>query len=435
MPDFFPFSGVRYRPDAAAARLEDLTAPPYDVIDAEAWARLEAAHPMNAVHLILPRDQEPGDRYQRAARRLRDWQEQGVLEADPPRLYLYRMAFTGEGGEPRVTMGVVGALALSPPGQGDVLPHERTMSKPRGDRLELLRATRANLDPVWLLSMAPGLSDLLVLGDNQAPATVQARAGSCIDADGVEHCLVPLPDDVSARVSEIVASAPVVIADGHHRYETALAFSEEEDARRGVVPGGGAGAPADAAMSRQAKSHVHSILALVVELVPDQLSVRPIHRLLMGAGPDLRGRLTQVATLTPAGANTPEAVRALQARMKAEGAMGLVDSEGLALLTLRLDVLEAELERLPAPLREVDSARLEVALGSLGLPEELDFHADPAVIAAEVAKGTADAGVFLRPVSVPQIQAVADAGERMPEKTTYFSPKPLTGMIFRLLDD
>jgi uncharacterized protein (DUF1015 family) len=83
----------------------------------------------------------------------------------------------------------------------------------------------------------------------------------------------------------------------------------------------------------------------------------------------------------------------------------------------------------------VDSACLEVALGSLGLPEELDFHADPAVIAAEVAKGTADAGVFLRPVSVPQIQAVADAGERMPEKTTYFSPKPLTGMIFRLLDD
>jgi hypothetical protein len=188
-------------------------------------------------------------------------------------------------------------------------------------------------------------------------------------------------------------------------------------------------------MSRQAKSHVHSILALVVELVPDQLSVRPIHRLLLGAGPDLRGRLTQVATLTPAGANTPEAVRALQARMKAEGTMGLVDSDGLALLSLRPDVLEAELERLPAPLREVDSARLEVALGSLGLPEELDFHADPAVIAAEVAKGTADAGVFLRPVSVPQIQAVADAGERMPEKTTYFSPKPLTGMIFRLLDD
>jgi uncharacterized protein (DUF1015 family) len=403
VPDFFPFSGIRYRPDAARARLEDLTAPPYDVIDAEARARLEAAHPMNAVHLILPRDQEPGDRYQRAARRLQEWQRDGVLEADPPRLYLYRMAFTGDNGEARVTTGVVGALALSPPGQGDVLPHERTMPKPRGDRLELLRATRANLDPVWVLSMAPGLTDLLALGDT--PSTV-----GCIDDDGVEHCLVPLPDDVAARVSETVGSAPVVIADGHHRYETALAFSEEH-------------AGAD------------RIMALVVELAPTQLCVRPIHRLLLGAGPDLRGRLAQVATLFPAGPNTPEALRALLARMDDEGAMGLVDGDGLALLTLRLDVLGAELERLPAPLRDVDSARLEVALGSVGPPEALDFHADSAVVAAEVAKGTADAGVFLRPVSVSQIQAVAAAGERMPEKTTYFSPKPLTGMVFRPVDD
>ncbi|MGH8975091.1 MAG: DUF1015 family protein, partial [Acidimicrobiia bacterium] len=111
VPDFFPFPGLRYRPEAAAARLEELTAPPYDVIDAEARARLEAAHPMNAVHLILPRDQEPGDGYQRAARRLEDWQRQGVLEPDPPRLYLYRMAFVDAGGRTRVTAGVVGALA------------------------------------------------------------------------------------------------------------------------------------------------------------------------------------------------------------------------------------------------------------------------------------------------------------------------------------
>jgi uncharacterized protein (DUF1015 family) len=410
VPDFSPFSGVRYRPDAARARLEVLTAPPYDVIDAEARARLEAAHPMNAVHLILPRDQEPGDRYQRAARRLQEWQGQGVLEADPPRLYLYRMAFTGDDGQARETTGVVGALTLSPPGQGDVLPHERTMPKPRGDRLELLRATRANLDPVWVLSMAPGLSDLLALGDAPASAT-------CIDADGVEHCLVPLPDDIAARVSELVGSAPVVIADGHHRYETALAFSEE------LRQGG------DADLRGADR-----IMALVVELAPTQLCVRPIHRLLLGAGPDLRGRLMRVATLTPAGPDTPEGLRTLLARMDDEGAMGLVDADGLALLTLRLDVLGAALERLPAPLRDVDSARLEVALGSVGAPESLDFHADPATVAAEVAKGTADAGVFLRPVSVAQIQAVAAAGERMPEKTTYFSPKPLTGMVFRPVD-
>jgi uncharacterized protein (DUF1015 family) len=402
VPDFFPFSGVRYRPDACSARLEDLTAPPYDVIDTEARARLEAAHPMNAVHLILPRDQEPGDRYQRAALRLGEWQRQGVLEADPPRLYLYRMAFTGDGGEVRVTTGVVGALALSPPERGDVLPHERTMPKPRGDRLELLRATRANLDPVWVLSMAPGLSDLL--------AVEGGPAASCIDADGVEHCLFPLPDDLAARVVATVVSAPVVIADGHHRYETALAFSEEEPA-------------------------ADRIMALVVELAPEQLNVRPIHRLLVGAGPEFRRRLNAVATVTATGPNAPEALRTLLRRMDEDGAMGLVDGEGLALLTLRPDVLGPDLERLPASLQEVDSARLEVTLERIGVPAELDFHADPAVIAAEVAKGTADAGVFLRPMSVRQIQAVAAAGERTPEKTTYFSPKPLTGLVFRRVDD
>ena len=402
MPDFSPFPGVRYRPDAVGARLEDLTAPPYDVIDAEARARLEAAHPMNAVHLILPRDQEPGDRYRRAAARLRDWTGQGVLAADPPRMYLYRMAFTDAGGRARVTTGVVGALALSPPGEGDVLPHERTMPKPRGDRLELLRATRANLDPVWVLSMAPGLSELLARGDTPDRA-------SCIDADGVEHCLFPLPDDVAARVTGTVGSAPVVIADGHHRFETALAFQEEN-------PG------------------ADRIMALVVELAPGQLNVRPIHRLLIGAGPDLRDRLARVATVTPVGPESPEALRALLARMDAEGSLGVVDGDGLALLELRLDVLGPDLEHLPAQLRDVDSARLEVALASIGSPEALDFHADPATVAAEVAKGRADAGVFLRAVSVAQIQAVAAAGERMPEKTTYFSPKPLTGMVFRPVD-
>ncbi|MGH9040949.1 MAG: DUF1015 family protein [Acidimicrobiia bacterium] len=402
VPDFFPFPGVRYRPEAAQARLEDLTAPPYDVIDAEARARLEATHPMNAVHLILPRDHEPGDRYTQAAGRLEEWRRQGVLAADPATLYLYRMTFTDDSGQARVTTGVVGALAVSPPGDGFVLPHERTMPKPRGDRLELLRATRANLDPVWVLSMAPGLSEILARAD--APA-----AGSCIDSDGVEHCLIPLPPDLAGRVIEVVGSAPAVIADGHHRYETALAYAQEH-------PG------------------ADRILALVVELAPDQLNVRPIHRILLGAGSDLRERLAGVATLTPAGPNTPEALRDLLALMDGAEALGLVDSEGLALVRLRLDALAAELDRLPAPLREVDSVRLEVALALVGAPEELEFHADPAVVAGKVAKGTADAGVFLR-VSVAQIQAVAAAGERMPEKTTYFSPKPLTGMVFRTLDE
>jgi uncharacterized protein (DUF1015 family) len=407
VPDFFPFPGLRYRLDAIGTTLDQLTAPPYDVIDAEARARLEAAHPVNAVHLILPRDVEPGDRYRRAAEAFADWRTRGVLQVDPPSFYLYRMGYREDGGRGREMSGVVGALRLAPPERGEILPHERTMPKPRGDRLDLMRAVRANLDPVWCLSLAPGLSASL--------PPVGPAAASCVDGDGVEHRLTRLPasgatEAMARGLAAVVNSAPVVIADGHHRYETALAYQEEAD-----------------------EPAADMIMALVVELAEDQLSVRAIHRLLTGAGPRLRERLTACATLTPAGPNTPEAVRRLLGEMDRSECMGFIDAEGLALLRLRPDVLGPELDQLPESLQGVDSARLEVALGHAGRPT-LDYHPDAGTVAAAVAKGTSDAAVLLRSVSVAQIQAVAAAGERMPEKTTFFQPKPLTGLVFRSLE-
>ena len=410
MPDFFPFPGVRYQLGAVDAGLKELTAPPYDVIDAEALARLEATHPLNAVYLILPRDRHPGDRYERAAATFTEWRRRGILAADAPCFYLYRMSFTDESGRSRRMSGVVGALGLSPPGEGQVLPHERTMPKPRGDRLELLRTVRANLDPVWGLSLAPGLSAALEAAD--------VRGVGCIDDDGVEHCLAPITDpELSGRITALVGSAPLVIADGHHRYETALTFYEEGRNR-------GQAAPGEA-----------SIMAFVVQLAEDQLWVRPIHRLLSGMGSDLRHGLAACFTVTPAGANTPEAVRSLVSEMDRHEGMGLVDADGLALLQPRPEVLGPDLGHLSEPLRGVDAVRLDVALARIGFPEEIDYRPDALAVAAAVKKGAVEAAVLLRPVSVSQIQAVADAGERMPEKTTFFQPKPLTGLVFRSLDD
>jgi len=203
-----------------------------------------------------------------------------------------------------------------------------------------------------------------------------------------------------------------VIADGHHRYETALAYRDE-----GRAAGGADG-----------------IMTFVVELAEEQLWVRPIHRVSGEAGPDLRDRLARCATLTPTGANTPEGVRRLSADMDRTGSLGLVDRNGLALLTLRADVLGPDIERLPEHLRDVDAARLDVALEHIGRPADLDYRPDAVAVAGAVAKGTLDAALLLRPVSVDQIQAVAAAGERMPEKTTFFQPKPLTGLVFRSFD-
>ena len=223
---FQPISGIRYDPDRVD--LADVLAPPYDVIDDDGRARLEARSPYNAVFVELGRDGADGpDRYEQASCHFDDWLAEGILRVDEePSFYVYRMGWHDEAGQAHQTTGILGALELSTPDEGRVLPHERTMGKPKGDRLRLLRACRANLSPVWGLSLAEGLSELCqVTGPPVARAT---------DEDGVHHRLwrVTQPGVVAA-ITDAVASAPVVIADGHHRYETALAYRDERRAADG----------------------------------------------------------------------------------------------------------------------------------------------------------------------------------------------------------
>jgi uncharacterized protein (DUF1015 family) len=419
VPDLFPFPGLRYQLGALHTDLGAVTAPPYDVIDEEGRARLEAAHPQNAVRLILPRDVDSGDRYRRARETFDQWQADGVLAADTPHLYVYRMGFTDDAGQVRRMTGVVGALALSSPGE-DVLPHERTMQKAKSDRLDLLRSVRANLDPIWMLSPAGGLSELF------EPALAGgAPAASCVDEDGVEHCLFPIEGDLVERIREKVATAPLIIADGHHRYETALAYRNEQRAAGVDDPGS------------------ERIMALVVELAEDQLFVQPIHRLILGATGNFVGKLNVVAEVEPMGTNNPEGVQRLVAEMERTESLGLVAGPGLALLRPHLEVLRAYLERLPDPLWEIDTAILEIMLGrlyalkeTLRMPDDIviDFRHDALTVAEMVAKRAVEAAILLRPVSVAQIKAVSEAGLRMPPKTTFFQPKPLTGLVFRSLD-
>jgi uncharacterized protein (DUF1015 family) len=259
MPRFEPFAGLRYHADID---LDAVTAPPYDVIDADERAALAARTGYNAVRIDLPVDGEgePGeDRYATAARFLEEFVADGVLVLDDePSLYVYRMGHHDELGRPRQTTGVIGALGIEAPDGGGVLPHERTTPKAASDRLDLLRSTAANLSPIWGLSLAAGLSALC---ETVAGAPPDAR---CTDADGVHHRLwrVTSPALVEQLV-EAVSSAPVVVADGHHRYETSRTYRDE----RRSVDGEG---PWDLTM------------ALVVELTEDELTVRPIHRLLTG---------------------------------------------------------------------------------------------------------------------------------------------------------
>jgi uncharacterized protein (DUF1015 family) len=393
VPRFEPFAGIRY--NAEAVDLDRVVAPPYDVIGPEERHTLEERDPHNVVHIDLPRDEPGRDRYSAAGCHVDEWLAEHVLNQDDgPAFYVYRMGYHDQDGRPRQTSGVIGALELSVPGEGDVLPHERTMSKPKDDRLNLMRSCRANLSPIWVLSLAHGLAALCEL-----PGPPDAR---CTDDEGVHHRLwrITQPGVVSA-LADAVASAPVVIADGHHRYETALAYRDEQRAA-------GAG-PGDHDL----------IMAYAVELADEQLTIRPIHRLLSALPPDA----DLVAALSPAfepfDAGPPTA--SLAARMADAGALALV-LPGQAWLLKPRDADE----------HRSDADRLDAVLSSLP-PHELRYQHGVENVVTLVEKGDAQAGVLLRPVSVDQMEAAARAGRRLPEKTTFFYPKPVTGLVFRRL--
>ncbi|HEX2046350.1 MAG TPA: DUF1015 domain-containing protein [Acidimicrobiales bacterium] len=399
MPRFDPFAGVRY--DLDRVELDDVIAPPYDVIGPEDQAALEARSPYNVVRLDLPHDEDGGDRYAVARSRFDRWLAEGILRTDPePGFYAYRMGYHDPAGNSRQVAGVLGALEVVAPGEGDVLPHEQTQDKIRTDRLQLLRACRADLSPVWGLSMAEGISDLCA----GAPGTPVAR---CTDEEGVHHRMWRLTQPgVLDAVAETVRSAPVVIADGHHRYATALAYRDEQRAARG-------GARGDEDL----------IMALVCELADSQASVRPIHRVVAGLpeGTDVVGALEPLFEV----AATDLPVATLPERMEEVGGLALLMGADEAwLLTPRAAGDEVEDDLRP------DTALLDEALAKLP-PHTLAFDPSLDSVTAQVAAGKASAAVLLRPVDVGQIARNALAGRRMPTKTTFFHPKPRTGMVFR----
>lgn len=370
MPRFEPFRGLRY---ATGPDLANLVCPPYDVIDEAERAALVKLDSRNAVHIELP---VGGDAYGQAAEVLADWRESGALVEDEPSIYAYRMTPP----ESAPTYGYLGALGVTD--ADGLLPHERTTPKAKSDRLDLLRATRLNTSPIWALSLARGLSDIY--------QPTGAPIAHATDSAGVLHELFAVPPSKAAAVAAAVASAPAAVADGHHRWETTRNYLREN--------------PDDTGADR--------ILALVVELAPERLEVRPIHRLMASLpdGVDLSSRLNQ--WFEPVDPAVAEIV--------------LVTATG-----------EISLRALPvtreAAAHDADAERLQVALDALGV-DDVTYPHDPGVVRDEVSAGRAVAGVLLRPVSVDVISAAARAAERFPPKTTFFWPKPLTGFVYRSLD-
>ena len=392
MPRFEPFQALRYRRNVD---LHDVCSPPYDVLSDADRLALATQHANNIVLIDMPVS-ATGNAYEHAATVLKQWMSDGVMVRDEtPSFTLYRMRFTDSTGKPRNVVGVIGALEVVDEGAGGVLPHERTTPKAKTDRLELTRATDANLSPVWGLSLAAGLSTLLT-----EPAEL---LGELTDDLGVVHSVERVTDDARiAAISAAIAAHPVVIADGHHRYAISRTYRDETRERTNSTTTG-----------------AELTLTYINELIDEQLSVAAIHRLYEGITyKQLAAALSPFFTINdadPVGETT-------LSQMNERGSLCLVAKTG------RTHWLTPIAEKFTG-IRNLDSAYLEHALSSV--QHEVRYQHGVTEVKHELQTSDATAAILIRPVSVAEIQRTANEGLLMPPKSTFFSPKLRTGFVLR----
>jgi uncharacterized protein (DUF1015 family) len=415
MADVQPFRALHYDLERTGG-LQPVAAPPYDVIDADQRAALLAQSPHNVVEIDLPQDPAGGDPYAHAAATLEAWKADGTLTRDDePALWALEQDYTGPDGQRRTRRGFFARVKVEDYGPGRIRPHERTHPGPKEDRLRLTRATRANLSPIFSLYDDPSGAAWGAL----APHTEGKPWAEVTDDDGTVHRLWRIADpDATREATEALAGVELLIADGHHRYETARVYAQE-DPEAGWV------------------------LMCLVALQDPGLTVFPTHRLLTGLDEARRAKLH--ATLERDFTSGPIAAEDLEPTGDGPVRMGFLDETGQPQrLTLRDPAIAADaLPGKPEPYRELDTAVLEgvVLRGALGMTEDdishlngLDYARDTQQARERVTGGDADAAFFMRGTPVEQVRAVAAAGESMPPKSTYFFPKVLTGMVFNPLD-
>jgi uncharacterized protein (DUF1015 family) len=411
-----PIQALRY--DLAKVALADVVAPPYDVIDDAQRAELAARSPYNVVELDLPRDPNGGDPYEHAAELLREWTDDGVLAGDSdPTMWALEQDYSAPDGSRLTRRGFLARVRLAPYGEG-IRPHERTQPGPKEDRLRLTRATRHNLSPVFALHPGNAWCHL-------ESALVTDPWAEVTDGDGTTHRAWRIGDPaVQEAITEELAPAELLIADGHHRYETSLAYQRE-------VAGGG---PAD------------YVLMALVSLEDPGLTVFATHRLISGLVDDPAKQEalgTGLRHLFDVERASPE--RLDPAGTEGIGVFGYIDSHFKRPFRLRLREtgrLEETLADRSAAFRRLDAAILEelVLKGILGMTTEniaakrgIGYTPSIDEALAKLDAGEYQALFLLRPTPVEQVRAVAAAGETMPPKSTFFFPKLLTGLVFNPL--
>ena len=416
MADIQPLRTLRYD-TSVAGPLGDLIAPPYDVIDDGMRAELAGRSDHNVVELDLP------ESYEGAAEALADWRRAGVLvQEDEPAMWALRQDYTAPDDSERTRTGFFARVRVEDYGAGRIRPHERTHPGPREDRLRLTRATRANLSPIFSLFPDSSGGARETLGQ----VTSEEPFAEVTDGEGTRNTLWRVADpDRIATLQGALADAELLIADGHHRYETARVYANEV---------GGEG------------DHRY-VLMLLVALEDPGLLIFPTHRLLSGLKEDSDKQIAIAET-----ARRDFDVEELSDARELEPppgndrvTFGYMDSHFKRPFRFTLkdqSIADEALPGMPEPYRKLDTAVLEAVFlrGALHMSEDdishlhgLDYSKNLDDAIDRVESGESDAGFFMRPTPVEQVREVAATGESMPPKSTYFYPKVPTGLVFNPL--
>ncbi len=426
MADVRPFRALRYGP---SLDLSSIVCPPFDTISAEQQRALYERSPHNAVRIELAEESGAG-RYENAGATVREWMASGVLQRDEqPAFYVHRQTFRH--GEREYTRTMLFArVRVEPWSAGTVLPHEQTFGGPKKDRLQLMRATHLNPSPVFVFYRDQGGR---VRGLLKASEKKRENVAEFVSPDGQQQSLSRLDDaDAVAELAKAFADKTLYIADGHHRFETALAYREE------------AQAAADGWTGEEPENF--AMIALVAQDDPGML-VLPIHRVTNAELPlaEALGRLGELFEISEFRGEAAELASRVVPGVGGT-AFGLVSEDGLRLLTLKNT---AALDALMPQERSPEWRALSYAIANhvilrlcLGLAEDemkdysrFWFTEDAAKAAESVRRGEATYAVLLDSLPVSTVLSLADAGERMPQKSTFFWPKATTGVLFNLLEE
>jgi len=438
LAEVIPFRGLRYNQELVP-ELSLVVSPPYDVISPRAQLRYHKKHPENAIHLdyglVKPSDSKNNNRYTRAAATLKAWIDKKILIPEPkPALYFLREEYLAPDGSPAVREGFIAAIRLSDFSEGKIIPHEETAAAPKEDRLQLLKTTEANLSPIFCLYPDP--ENFIA---TRAAGLIGDPAIFLTDEAGTRHSVWVIDDpEETAALCDALSEKTFLIADGHHRYETMLAY---RNARRAMenTPGD---QPYDFTM------------AYLTSMDADNRFILPIHRFISGIPEeDLKDAVSLlerdflIQTVPGTGSqrqyNMAKMMDELNGKRNVLG-MYLAGDDSYRILVARRPrpMISSKECRYSAAFRSLDVAVLDIIVlarvldirpGGSHQSAKVKFIERSEAAFKKINKGLHNTQIafFVNPTTMEEIKAVAEAGEKMPQKSTYFYPKPLTGLVFR----